>query len=82
MIDATNLESAVRFVKANRQVKEIRVDIKGWVRIKRDLNQLSLALPTPYSQVAPEDKWLWHEQKAMLRHQHVKVLGVPVRRIR
>ncbi len=48
--DAHDLKTAIAFVRRSRKRPEqIRVDIKGWVRIKRDLNALSMVLPTPYS---------------------------------
>lgn len=82
-MDATNLESAVLFVKTNRtKPKQISVDIKGWVRIKRDLSKLFFILPTPYSQVPSDEKWLWHEHKALMKRAPIQILGVPVVMVR
>lgn len=76
-----NLKDAADFIKrARRPPASIEVSTKAWVRIRRDLQQLSRVLPTPFSAVAPEDRWLWHENKKMRRHVELRVLGVPVKR--
>lgn len=76
-MDAHNLHSAIEFVRKNKP-KQIRVDIKGWVRIRRDLKNLSILLDESYLRTPVEYRWLWHEKKALMRLSKVQVLGVSV----
>lgn len=80
-MDAANLEQAIKFIKAHRP-KQVNVDIKGWARIKRDLNKLSMLIDTPYMQIHPSERWLWHEKKALMRRAEIRILGTPVKMIR
>lgn len=73
-----NLQETVKRIKSDRQIKELRVDLKSWARIRRDLQQLNLVQPTPYSRVPNNEKWLWHEHKAIMRLAEIRVLGVRI----
>lgn len=73
-----NLQDAIKRIKSDRQIKELRVDFKSWARIRRDLQQLNFIQPTPYSQTPASEKWLWHEKKAMMRFAEIRVLGVRI----
>lgn len=82
IVDAQDLRSAVQFVKKSRRCpSEVRVTIKGWVRIKRDILQLSRVQPTPYSRIEPDMKWAWHSHREMMKVAPINVLGVPVKRV-
>lgn len=79
-VEVHNLETAIAFVKrSRRRPAEIRVDIKGWVRIKREIRGLCRVLETPYSAVPKAEKWLWHERRALMKLAPIQILGVPVR---
>lgn len=73
-----NLQEAIKQIKTDRQIKELRVDLKSWVRISRDLRQLSFVQSIPYSQTPENEKWLWHAKKAISRFAEIRVLGVRI----
>lgn len=82
VVDATNLETAKSFIRnSSTKPSKIRVDIKGWVRIKRDIRALSWVRETPYTMLPKAERWLWHQKKALMKNTTILVLGIPVVRI-
>jgi hypothetical protein len=78
MIDATDLNSAIAFIKQHNP-DVVRVSIKGFVRIKRDLVALHRCRRLSYSETPKDERWLWHQRKAMEKaSQQIMVMGVPV----
>ena len=56
------------------------VDIKSYVRIKRDIEQSILVKQMSYSQCKTSfDKWAWHNLKAMKREAKLMVMGTEIR---
>ena len=74
----SNLKQAIEFIHNHPQIKELKVPMKAYVRIRRDLKQLSFIIETPYTSVPKEYKWLWHEHKHMMRTSEVKVVGIRI----
>lgn len=76
-----NLQQMIKMIKNDRNVKEIEVDIKLYVRIRRDINQLSRISPTPYSRCVDDwEKFAWHQQRALMKAAPVYVMGVLIKR--
>ena len=67
-----NLKEAV---EAARTQDIIKTDVKGFIKIKRELNNLSRTRPQLYTETPDEDKWLWHEAKAARRYQKIYIMG-------
>lgn len=74
----SNLKQAIEFIHNHPQIKELKVPMKAYVRIRRDLKQLSFTIETPYTSVPKEDKWLWHADK-ILKINNDYLLRIPIK---
>jgi hypothetical protein len=76
MID---LKQAIKLINEEKP-SILYVDMKSYVRIKRDIEQSILMKPTPYSRCVDSfEKWAWHNLKAMKRQAKLMVMGTEVR---
>lgn len=78
MVIAYNLNKAIKYI--NQYQPEIfKVDIKSYVRIKRDIEQSVPFKPTSYSScIGPFEKWAWHNLRAMRKQAKLMVMGIEI----
>lgn len=74
-----DLKQAIHYITEVRP-SVLLVDMKSYVRIKRDIEQLTPMKPTPYSRCSDSfEKWAWHNLKAMRRQAQLMVMGTEIR---
>lgn len=74
-----NLKQAIEHINQEKPII-LYVDIKSYVRIKRDIEQLTLIKPTPYSLCFSSfEKWAWHNLKAMRKQAILMVMGTEIK---
>lgn len=79
-----NLQQIIKIINSNRDIREIGeidVDIKSYVRIKRDINQLNRIQFMPYSRCVDDwERFCWHQHRALMKAAPVCVMGVLIKR--
>lgn len=74
-----NLKQAIEYINKHHP-SVLLVDIKSYVRIKRDIEQLTLLKPMPYTKCSDRfEKLAWHNLKTMRRQTIVMVMGTESR---
>lgn len=78
-VDAKDLSSAFEFVQKHKP-REIIVDKRGWVRIRREIRESNPIQPSPFPQNGRVvDKVLWRELRHIGKFAQLNVMGIPVR---
>lgn len=76
-----NFRQALERIKSDKTMTELEVDTKSYVRIRRDLKQLSTVLETPYSRCIDDwEKFAWHQRRAMMKIAPMTIMGVLIKR--
>lgn len=74
-----NLRQAIEYISKEKP-EILMVNIKSYVRIKRDIEQSILIKPQSYLNCHDcFEKWAWHNLKAMRRQAKLMVMGTEIR---